>query len=74
MHFAYHFTIQIKLSSELGGSTFSCALLGVRWTICCGGSAGVHYDFLVGLVDVVSSCSGGLLFALDDVICMYFNG
>ena len=50
----------------LSGAVASCGarcgvLVCASWAICCAGSAGVHCDFLVGLVGVVSSCLVGLL-------------
>ena len=43
-----------------GGSIFSCTI-GCSLGNFCVGSADVHCDFLVSLVDVVSSYPGGLL-------------
>ena len=66
----WHSPELLGLSGALGGrgvlvcvgghDILSCALLCVRWAICCVGFADVHCDFLVSLVGVVSSCPGGL--------------
>ena len=73
MHCGSIIPSNIAQSSRSGGFHFLfCTVRCPLGNLVCW-LAGVHCDFLVSLVGVVSAVLGSP-FALEDIICMYLNG